>query len=191
MNVATSAEGNLQPVVVAFNQLDGEREVSLTFTEGNVADVTNVVILPSAITAMIKTFSATANTNITLSSQDNFSANIYQNWYGNFAFGKMSLKNFRISTTDTDNLKGTLKYSKTQIDGQIQYVNKPMTDLRVNVGNGYSDTVSVPNFLIIKDEKSELTLSKIKRNTAVTVTFTIDAVADAGNMLKLGQQQIR
>lgn len=191
MNVATSAEGNLQPVVVAFNQLDGEREVSLTFTEGNVADVTNVVILPSAITAMIKTFSATANTNITLSSPDNFSANIYQNWYGNFAFGKMSLKNFRISTTDTNNLKGTLKYSKTQIDGQIQYVNKPMTDLRVNVGNGYSDTVSIPNFLIIKDEKSELTLSKIIRNTAVTVTFTIDAVADAGNMLKLGQQQIR
>lgn len=191
MQVAKSATGNMANTVIAFNQLDGDREVSLTFTEGNTADVTDVVLLPSLVTAILKTFSSTANANITASSPDNFSSNFYGNWYANFAMSKYSIKNIRISTTDTENLKGTLKYSKTQMDGQVQSVKKPLIGLRVNVGNGYSDTVEIPNWLIMKDPKSELTISKIKRNTAVTITFTIDTVDDAAPMLALGSQTIQ
>jgi len=190
-NIAKSATGNITQSVVAYNQLDGDREVSLTFTEGNTADVTDVVLLPSLLTAILKTFSATANTNITASSPDNFSSNFYGAWYANFAMSKYSIKNIRLSTTDTDNLKGTLKYKKVQLDGQSEEVKKPLIGLRVNVGNGYSDTVEIPNWLIMKDPKSELTLSKVKRNTAVTLTFTIDSVDDAANMILLNSQSIR
>lgn len=187
---ASSPNGNMKMSVVAVNQLDGDRMVTVTITENNVADLTNVVLLPDQIDGLIRANAAAPTANTTVSS-DNFTRSLLAEYFAYLAYNRFSMKDIRISTSDVENLKGALIYQKSQMDGQNEFVKKDLRGLRVNVGNGYSDSVDIPNWVVIKDEKSKLMISKLKRNTSVTIQFTIDGVADAANFVSVGSSSIR
>lgn len=187
MNYAKSTTGNQVPSTVVINQMEGDRQVSITFTAG-ASDVNNLKILPSAVSSISANFQTQTGVTITAPDISTFSMALYHAFFGLSVY---AIKAIRISTTDVANLTGSLRYTKTQIDGQSETVNKNLSAYRVNVGNGYSDEIAVPEWLLVKDLKSELTLSKLKASTSITITFTIDAVADAHNFVPLGAQVIR
>lgn len=188
-SVATSTNGSVKMSVVAMNQLDGDRQVVVRVTENNVADATNVVILGDQIDAMVRSFAAapTANTTIAV---DQYTRSSLIEYYKHLCMSRFSMKDLMLSTSDTENLKGSLIYQKYIMDGQKNFVTKNLAPLRVNVGSGYSDTVDIPNWTLVKDENTQLIISKLKRNTSVTLTFTIDAVADAANFVPVGNASL-
>lgn len=188
--VAISPTGNVKAAILATNMLDGDRQVSVTITENNVADATNVVILPDFVDAIVRSFAAAPTSNTTVTS-DNYTRSLLSEYYTFLGLKRFSVKDVSISTSDTENLKGELIYRRYEMDGQFLDVKKNLRTLRVNVGNGYSDTVDVPNWNFIKDEQSRIMISRLKRNTSVTLTFTIQGVDNATNMIEVGASSIK
>jgi hypothetical protein len=186
--------GSSQVAVKSYSDLSGSREISFTLTAA--AAITDLMILPDGID-IIRTGSGaspTWQTNVTFACPALTGARSGQElsaFYALLAGTRYSIKGMRVKTTEasnaTTNLDGTLKFTKTQIDGDPRYVRKELAPLKENVGNGYSDKITI-NFPFIKDEKTRVSLSAMTSGTSITVTLLLDGVNDAHDFVPIGLQ---
>jgi hypothetical protein len=186
--------GGQRVAVKSFSDMTGSREISYTLTAG--AAITNLMILPDAVDYIINgtdgtpiwqanvTFSCTALTGARSGSE-------LAAFYALLGGTRYTVKGMRIKTTEssgaTVNLDGVLTFQKTQIDGDFRQVRKDLSPLKENVGNGYSDKITV-NHPFMKDEKTRVSLSALANGTSITVTLLLDAVNDAHDFTAIGDQ---
>lgn len=192
--IVNGLAGTQAVAIDAISDMSGAREISYTLAAG--AAITDLMILPDFMDVLRTGTGAspTWQTNVTFTCTGLTGARSGQEltaFYALLGSTRYSMKGIRIKTTEaggaTVNLDGLLTFQKTQIDGDVRRVRKDLAPLKENVGNGYSDKITVLH-PFIKDEKTRVSLSALANGTSITVTLLLDAVNDAHKFIPVGSQ---